>query len=138
MKASNILSQPPIQLAIAAVLVIGFVYILFRKSISDVAEGIGNVNAGTPYEGAGVIGTLGNVANRISGGTLAAAGESISRYFFPVEPASENLFYIATFPDGQRHSIPSRSVDQNGFFQRDGVRYRLALAVNGKRLAVQV
>lgn len=138
MKNSAILNQPPVQLAIAAVIVIGFVYFLLRKSIFDTADALGNVNAGTPFEGFGIVGTVGNVTNRVSGGTLAAAGEKISRYFFPVNDPTDSLYYVATFPDGQRHSIPSRDVDRNGFFTRAGVRYRLALSETGKRLAVKV
>lgn len=138
MKNSALLNQPPIQLALAAVLVIGFVYFLLRKSISDTADAIGNVNKGTPFEGFGPVGTVGNITNRISGGTLAAAGERIARYFFPVSDPTESLFYVALFPDGEKHAIASRDVDRNGFFTRAGVRYRLAQAESGKRLAVKV
>jgi hypothetical protein len=36
-----------------------------------------NFNKGTPYEGAGAVGTLGNVANQVLGGAPAAAGSAV-------------------------------------------------------------
>lgn len=136
MKSNAILSQPPVQLAFAAILVIGFVYILTRKTVSDIFSGVSDVNKGTPFEGSGVVGTIGNATNTVLGGAPAAVGEKISRFFFPMDDATENLFYVATFPDGQRHAVPSLTVNAQGFFYRGGVRYRLGFNSDGKRIAV--
>lgn len=50
--------------------------------VSDIAEGIGGIATGhntitadTPYEGAGVFGTLGAASNEISGGLFSRVGE---------------------------------------------------------------
>ena len=136
---SNALNAPPIQLAIAGVIILGFVYYLTRKTISDVGSATGFNTAGTPFEGAGVVGVVGNVVNKATGGVLASAGERISRYFAPLDDPSPNLFYTATFPDGQRHAIASTLVDKSGFFFYKGLRYRLAFNTEtpAKRVAVQ-
>jgi len=66
-------------LAIGGVIaVLGF---LARKQAVAAVEAIASVNEGTPFEGAGVIGTAGNVANRASGGLLARAGSAIGLFF---------------------------------------------------------
>lgn len=39
------------------------------------------INEGTPFEGAGVLGTLGNVTDAASGGLLSAAGSRIGLFF---------------------------------------------------------
>ena len=58
-------------------IVIGLVgvglYLAYR-GVKGAASAVANVNQGTPYAGAGVIGTLGNVTNQASGGTLASLG----------------------------------------------------------------
>lgn len=65
----------PVKLAIGAVLVIGVVYFLGRKTIKDTADAVGGAAAdivtgnnaatrGTPYEGTGIFGTLGGAANK--------------------------------------------------------------------------
>lgn len=132
----GMLKSEPVQLAIAAVIVIGFLYYLTRKTVSDVVDSVANVNKGTPFEGFGVVGTAGNLANTVSGGTLAKIGSRIADYFTP-DPGAD-VTYIATFPDGQRHAIASQFVDANGFFLRSGVRYRLAFDQDRKRIAVRI
>ena len=57
-----------------AIVAVGF---LLRKQVSDAVEAVENVNEGTPFEGTGVIGTLGNVTNQASGGILGRIGEAI-------------------------------------------------------------
>lgn len=59
------------------VLAIGF---LARRQVSDAADAIANVNVGTPFEGAGIIGTAGNIANKASGGTLARFGSFLGEF----------------------------------------------------------
>jgi hypothetical protein len=123
---SAILKQPPIQLALAGVILIGFVYLLIRKTASDAASAVGLDTRGTAYEGTGPVGIVANIANKASGGTLEALGTKISQWIYPDPGAGDSITYIATFPDGQRHAIVPSSVDAQGFFTRNGTRYRLA------------
>ena len=98
-------------------------------------------NKGTPYEGAGVLGTLGNAADKLSGGTLSAAGESLGEtlfnWFGPATPAMD-VYYTVTFPDGARHAIHAPDVDRNGYFTYGGVKYRMKDDIQGKHFAVKV
>ena len=119
-------------------IVLGVVYFLIRKTVSDAGSAIANINKGTPYEGSGPIGTLGNIANTVSGGSLTRLGEKVASFFVP--SPNDKVFatdYIVTFPNGARHAISSTLVNANGFFTYSGVRYRLALDSNGKKIAVQ-
>lgn len=45
--------------------------------VKSTATAISNVNQGTPYEGTGVIGTLGHTVDTIGGGVFSSAGEWI-------------------------------------------------------------
>lgn len=66
--------------------------------------------------------------------------------FFHRDPLGETLYYTVTFPDGSRHSVPSRSVDNAGLFRNsgngvnyagDGETYRLVIEKStGKYFAV--
>lgn len=83
-------------------------------------------------------------------GALTTAGEAIGSGlfdFFHPDQLGETTFYIVTFPDGVKHSVPSRSVDANGLFTNknlapnyagDGKRYRILVATNGTRTAFPV
>ncbi len=68
----------PIKLAIGAVIVLGVVYFLGRKTVTDtrdyVANTVANINEGTSYEGAGVVGTLGHGVNVLTGNWLDNVG----------------------------------------------------------------
>lgn len=138
MKVDKLLSQPPIQLAVAGVIIIGFVYLLIRKTASDAASAVGLNTDGTAYEGAGPVGIIANIANKATGGVLESLGGKVSQWIFPDPGAGDSVTYIATFPDGQRHAIVPSTVDANGFFIRNGVRYRLAWnsEMPRKRIAV--
>lgn len=52
------------------------VYLLWNK-VAAAGKAVANVNKGTPYAGAGVVGTVGNLTNQVSGGTLASLGDWI-------------------------------------------------------------
>jgi hypothetical protein len=52
------------------------VYLLWNK-VAAAGKAALNVNKGTPYAGAGVVGTLGNVTNQVSGGVLSSLGDWI-------------------------------------------------------------
>lgn len=74
--------------------VVGLVYYAGRKVVTEAAGLVtGNnaitqnqTNAGgetvTAYQNAGILGTLGAVANSASGGILASAGESLGGWLF--------------------------------------------------------
>lgn len=67
-----------ILLIIGGVVFVGF---LLRNQAAAAVEAVANVNEGTPFEGAGVVGTLGNAANTASGGLLADIGSGIGLFF---------------------------------------------------------
>lgn len=71
----------PIKLAVGAVIVIGVVYFLGRKTVKDtrdyVADTVSSINEGTPYEGTGVVGTLGHGVNVLTGNWLDDFGSWI-------------------------------------------------------------
>ncbi len=52
------------------------VYLLWNK-VAAAGKAALNINQGTPYAGAGAIGTLGNITNQASGGVLASLGSWI-------------------------------------------------------------
>jgi hypothetical protein len=81
----------PVQLALGAAIVLGVVYVLGRKTLTDaggaVAGAVSGNNAatrGTPYEGAGVLGTMGAVVNDASGGLFQQWGEAIGGWVYDV------------------------------------------------------
>jgi len=92
--------QNPLVLAGAAVLVVGALYWFTRQAVKDVAAGVTAVGSaaaetiagvatgdnaitrGTPYEGAGIFGTLGGVTNRVLGGVPQRAGEAIGGWVY--------------------------------------------------------
>lgn len=86
---SYLAKQNPFVLAAGAVLVIGVVYYLGRKTVADVASGVGGVvsgnNAiteGTAYEGAGILGTVGAAANAASGGFFETTGSKLGGWVY--------------------------------------------------------
>lgn len=69
----------------AGVLVAGLVVYFFgRKTIAGAVDAVSNVNAGTPYEGGGLLGTLGNITNRASGGFLERFGSWLGGSIYDV------------------------------------------------------
>lgn len=57
------------------------VWLLWNKA-KAAGQAVLNVNQGTPYAGAGVVGTLGNLTNQASGGVLSSLGEAIGGKLF--------------------------------------------------------
>lgn len=130
-------------LAIGAAIIVGALYFLARKTASDAAGAVGGVlsgdNAlteGTAYEGTGVVGTVGAAVNEVSGGTLQTIGETVSSWFAPKD-TTDNLYYVAVFPDGARHSIAGSRVAKDGTFMYNGLRYRFGYNREGIRIAVR-
>lgn len=79
----------PIQLALGIAVVVGVVYFVGRKVVTDVAStgadivsGNNAVTRGTPYEGAGILGTLGSATNTALGGVPQSIGEKIGDWLF--------------------------------------------------------
>lgn len=89
---ANLGNQDPIKLAIGAVIVIGVVYYLTRKTVTDAAQAAGAVLTGNnsvtdaartdAYKGAGVAGTVGAAADNASGGILSKTGEVIGGWLY--------------------------------------------------------
>ena len=98
-----------------------------------------NPNAGTPYEGTGIVGTAANIMNQASGGALAATGTSIGGTLFQwinPAPGGPMIYYTTLFPDGTSNAVPSTSVDSNGNFTYNGAAYLMQLDANGNHVAV--
>lgn len=88
-KAIEGLAADPVKLALGVGVVVLVVYLLGRQLVKDVGGAVGGVvsgnNAltqGTPYQGAGIAGTLGAGANAASGGTLQTVGEKIGGWLY--------------------------------------------------------
>jgi hypothetical protein len=74
-----------------AVAIVGIVvlYFIAKKTVTAAAGAVGGVvsgnnalTSGTPYAGAGILGTLGAAFNSASGGALQSAGESLGSGLF--------------------------------------------------------
>jgi hypothetical protein len=85
----------PVKFAIAGAVVVGVLYLIARQAIKDTAivaaetaagvvTGNNVLTRGTPYAGAGVLGTMGAAANAASGGVLQSWGESLGGWFYDV------------------------------------------------------
>ena len=66
-------SEATILIGVSAVALV-VVYLVVKKT----GQAVLNVNAGTPYAGAGAVGTLGNATNSILGGAPQSFGEWLS------------------------------------------------------------
>ena len=120
--------QNPVMLSAGAALVLFAVYYIGRKAIGDAAGVVGGIVSGdnaatrdTPYEGTGIVGTVGAIANAASGGLF----ERLGSWFGSIgnNDAGENLYYTITFPDGKRHAIGSRDISSSGRFEYGGAQY---------------
>lgn len=89
---------------------------IFRDSLNKLFKFAGNPNEGTPYEGGGVVGTLGHATNAILGGVPQAVGEYISSWFAPSGTPGDNVFYTVLFPDGSKHAVGASTVNAQGYF----------------------
>jgi hypothetical protein len=77
-------------LGVAAVVFVGLVLFL-KKQAGDALKAAADVNKGTAYEGAGVVGTLGNVTNQVSGGLLGNIGSWLGGAIFDATHSDPNL-----------------------------------------------
>jgi hypothetical protein len=70
-------------LAIAGLVGIAWwVYSRVKGEAAAAAQAVANVNQGTPYEGAGIIGTLGNFTNQALGGVPQSVGQSLGGWLY--------------------------------------------------------
>ena len=130
---SNLSKQNPLMLAAGAALLVWAVYLLARKVVGDAAGAAGGlfsgknaITKGTAYEGAGAAGTLGAAVDAVTGGATSSLGEWIGGLLASDKPG-ESVYYIATFPDGQKHAIASTTVASDGSFAYKGARYVLGM-----------
>ncbi len=65
---------------VAGAAVVALTY-FFRQQAADAVAAVAEINEGTPYEGAGALGTLGNVTDKASGGVLSRVGSGIGLFF---------------------------------------------------------
>lgn len=97
---NNLTRQNPIMLAGGALLIVAGFYFIGRKAISDTTEAvagtIGGVVSGnnklteeTPYEGAGVLGTVGAATNTLLGGVPRKAGEALGGWIYNLTHSDE-------------------------------------------------
>jgi hypothetical protein len=111
----------PVPLAFAAIIVIGFVYILSRKILSD------------------TVGAVGDAASAVNDARVSlgsSIGETIFEWFNKPAGGSSDLYYTVLFPDGTRHAIASPDVSSDGYFNYQGVRYRMGTNGENTRVAV--
>lgn len=66
--------------------VLGFIglTLFLKKQAAAALNGLEHFNDGTPYAGAGVVGSLGNVTNQLSGGFLADEGENLGAWLYSI------------------------------------------------------
>jgi len=57
-------------------------YMFGKKQVKDAAAAVANVNQGTPYEGTGVVGTVGHATDAASGGLLSGLGGWLGRSIY--------------------------------------------------------
>jgi len=140
--SANILKSQEGQWVVLGLVAIAVVYYVGKHLLSAAGGVITGDNAltqGTPYQGAGVPGTLGAVANDVSGGTLSTFGSWLGGLI--PDGSSQAVSYNVIFPDGSRHYIQSSDVTADGYgggglgFVYQGVTYSLGQDSNGNHVA---
>jgi len=63
--------------------------------------------------------SFGSAAAKVLTTTGEAVGSGLYD-FFHRDPLGETTYYLVRFPDGSRHSVASRSVDNSGLFKNTG------------------
>ena len=118
-----------------AVGVVGFALWYFWDSLA-------NINKGTPYEGAGAVGTLGNVTNQLLGGAPATIGSAIGTTLYDWthddEDALSDTYLFTIQGTTTRGAVNANEVGPTGIFVRraDGKTYTLKRDDKGNRIAV--
>jgi len=109
---------------------------------------MGNVVKFLPlfYIVAGVAGVYLIIRTLKAGGELAgdaleaAQGgtTNIIERVFPLTNPNQFITYAVWFEDGKQHAVPGESVDKNGYFTRNDLRYRMLVDASGRKTAVRV
>jgi hypothetical protein len=88
--------------------VVGFIVLASYLKAQAAAAGnaLGNINAGTPYDGFGVVGTLGNAVNQTLGGAPASIGDSVGGWLY-------DLFNPAYDPNADTAVTRTQALDGN-------------------------
>lgn len=107
-------------LGVGAVVFVGL-FLFLKSQAKQAAAAIADVNKGTPYEGTGVAGTLGNAANQVSGGALADAGTNLGGWLYelinPPPPASTTNAAPATLQTRKQAVADNYWDDASGALQ---------------------
>lgn len=110
----------------AVLLAIGGVVVFYGR--------LKDINKGTPYEGSGAVGTVGNITNQVLGGIPQKLGEALGSGLYEAfhdDDAGDDVYHIVTFPDGEKHAISSGAVNDKGRFTYAGTTYALVLRKDG-------
>ena len=112
MKGLDKLLADPVKLGIGLAILAGGLYLLTRTALKDAAGAVGGlvsgdnaITRGTPYQGAGVPGTLGAATNAASGGLLERFGGWLGR-----------TVYDATHADYDPNKPPTIRADERAFW----------------------
>lgn len=141
---ANTLAKNAAAIGAGVAIVAVVAYLIARRTITEVAETAGGIvtgdNAltrGTPYQGAGVLGTLGAATNAASGGTFQAIGEKIVSVFTPNVSDAEryDLMYGVLFPDGRRRAVRATEISKDGVYALNGALYLIGYNQANERVA---
>lgn len=67
------------------------------KAAAAAVDSIKNVNQGTPYEGGGVVGTIGHATDAISGGFFSDLGSKIGLWWYDVVNDDQDITSAKTY-----------------------------------------
>jgi hypothetical protein len=126
--------QNPLQLALGVAVIAAAAYFIVRQTVGAALDGAGGlisgnnpITEGTPYEGGGVVGTVGAATDKASGGLLSTIGGWIGgKIADATEDKQTDTFYTVVFPDGSRHAVAADTVSGAGVFSFSGVRYQIS------------
>jgi len=140
------LAKNALPIALGAAVLLGVVYYLGRKTVSDVASGVGGlvsgdnaITKGTAYESTGAVGTLGASVDAIAGSALSRLGEWLgetSYNIFNPQPTGYSMTYIVIMPDGSKKGINSESLDSQSRFTLNGKRWQIVINQANQKVAV--
>ena len=143
-KLIETLAKNALPIALGAAGLLALVYYLGRKTIADTADlaagivsGDNAITEGTQYEGTGVAGTVGAVADAASGGLFSSWGSSLADWFAP-SVADSDVYFAVLFPDGATHAIHSTDIKADSTFEYSSAVYRLGINPRGLKIATLI
>lgn len=97
--------------------VIGFIVLtlFLKKQAAAAIDGINHFNDGTPYAGTGIVGSLGNVTNQLSGGVLADAGENLGGWLYSIFGQDYNPNASDPNLQTRKQAVTDNADDQGAF-----------------------